>query len=60
MKIATEKLSIELKDKQLEAILRFMSGKDVFVSLPTGYGKSLIYKILPVVFDIFKGTVYII
>ena len=29
-----------LKEKQLEAILSFMSGNDVFFSLLTGYGKS--------------------
>jgi len=29
-----------LKVKQLEAIEAFVSGKDTFVALPTGYGKS--------------------
>jgi len=37
--------------KQEEAIVEFMSGKDVFVSLPTGSGKSLCYSILPLAFD---------
>ena len=37
-------IGIRLKEKQLEAIKHFCSGKDVFVSLPTGYGKSLIYE----------------
>ena len=32
-----------------------MSGNDVFVSLPTGYGKTLIYGILPLAFDVFRG-----
>ena len=27
-----------IKDKQMDAISAFVSGKDVFVSLPTGYG----------------------
>ena len=39
--IAAEKLGVCLKEKQSEALLAFLSGKDVFVSLPTGYGKSL-------------------
>lgn len=40
-----------LKDKQMEAIVSFMEGKDVFVCLPTGYGKSLCFALLPLVFD---------
>lgn len=44
-----------LKDKQLEAVCTFISGNDTFVSLPTGYGKSIIYAILPLVFDKMKG-----
>ena len=38
-----------LKDKQVEAIMAFVKGSDVFVSLPTGYGKSVIYAVLPIV-----------
>ena len=34
------------RPQQMEAIITFMQGKDVFVSLPTGYGKSLIYSVL--------------
>jgi len=38
----------QLKPKQLEAIEAFVIGdKDVFVALPTGYGKSVIYGVLP-------------
>ena len=44
-----------LKVKQIDAIKAFLSGKDVFVSLPTGYGKSIIYGILPLVFNLLKG-----
>lgn len=44
-----------LKAKQHEAILSFLKGKDVFVSLPTGYGKSIIYCLLPLIFDKMKG-----
>ena len=39
------------KDKQIEAFKAFVSGKDTFVSLPTGYGKSVIYAALPIIFD---------
>ena len=48
----------ELKDKQLEAIVSFVGGQDTFVLLPTGYGKSVIYSMLPVVFDKLKGLQY--
>ena len=46
-----------LKDEQKEALHAFVSGKDVFVSLPTGYGKSLCYALLPYVFDVKRGLV---
>ena len=39
------------KDKQDEALRAFLSGRDTFVSLPTGYGKSVIYAALPLIFD---------
>ena len=34
------------KEKQKEAIVHFINGNDCFVSLPTGYGKSMCYGIL--------------
>ena len=37
--------------KQVEAIDSFLSGRDTFVSLPTGYGKSVIYAALPPAFN---------
>ena len=36
-----------VRDKQLLAIRTFMEGNDVFISLPTGSGKSLCYAVLP-------------
>ena len=44
-----------LKDKQKEAVVAFLQGNDTFVSLPTGYGKSVIFAILPGAFDKYKG-----
>ena len=32
-----------LKPEQEEAISQFLQGRDVFVALPTGYGKRLCY-----------------
>ena len=45
-----------LKKEQQESVLHLVSGKDVFVCLPTGYGKSLCYTILPCVFDILRSV----
>ena len=39
---------MRLKEEQLVAVEQFVSGKDV-LSLPTGFGKSLIYGILSAV-----------
>ena len=43
--------------EQKEAIKSFLENdSNVFVSLPTGAGKSLIFQCLPVVFDSLKGN----
>ena len=49
----SQQLGFELKEKQREAVLGFCQGRDVFLSLPTGYGKSIIYAVLPMVFLIY-------
>ena len=36
-----------VREKQMEALQQFVRGHDVFVSLPTGSGKSLCYAMLP-------------
>jgi len=57
---AQEELGIQPKDKQLEAVYHFCCGNDVFVSLPTGYGKSVVYAILPSAFDKLTGKLLIL
>ena len=43
--LCKEKLSgIILKPEQKEVIISLFNGKDIFVVLPTGFGKSLIYQ----------------
>ena len=46
----------DLRQKQREAVTEFVAGKDVFVSLPTGSGKSLCFFILPLLYDILRGN----
>ena len=47
---AERALGMVLKNEQVEAIELFVSGKDVFVILSTGFGKSMCYACLPLVF----------
>ena len=46
----------ELKGQQLEAMVVFMSRKDVFIVLPIGFGKSLIYAALPMAYNALLAT----
>ena len=38
---------LQLKKEQLQAIRHMYEGKDVFLWLPTGFGKSICYEALP-------------
>ena len=40
-----------LKPEQKCILKAFVEEKDVFVALPTGFGKSLCYALLPLIFD---------
>ena len=42
-----ENKDFTLKAQQREAVKHVWDGKDVFVLLPTGFGKSIIYEVLP-------------
>ena len=56
MRFAMTELKVEtLKDKQKEAICSFVNGRDCFVILPTGYGKTICYVLLPYVYDHLRG-----
>ena len=41
----------EMKYRQLQAVESYLNGHDVFGVLPTGFGKSLCFACLPLVFD---------
>lgn len=45
------RLDFHLKPKQREAVWHVYNGLDVFIWLPTGYGKSLCFQILPFLID---------
>ena len=44
-----------LKPEEETVVREFLSSKDVFAALPTGYGKSLCYACLPYAFDNMRG-----
>ena len=43
-----------ITDEQEKAILEFVRGRDIFISLPTGEGKSLCFASLPYTFDFIR------
>ena len=47
----------DVKPKQREAIISYVSGNDTFVVLPTRYGKSLIYALLPLIYILLYNSI---
>ena len=43
-----------LREHQMQAVKAFVRRQDVFISLPTGSGKSLCFCIVPALFDIMR------
>eukprot|EP00112_Aurelia_sp_Birch-Aquarium-sp1_P024204 Seg753.8 transcript_id=Seg753.8/GoldUCD/mRNA.D3Y31 product="ATP-dependent DNA helicase RecQ" protein_id=Seg753.8/GoldUCD/D3Y31 len=46
----------KLMKEQLHALRSFLSGRDLYFSAPTGFGKSLIFQSLPVLYDTIQGN----
>ena len=46
----------ELKPEQMLVIENIVRGKDVFAALPTGFGKSITFQILPAVKKSLEGS----
>ena len=40
---------VNVKEYQKEAIIKILEGRDVFISQPTGSGKSLVFQAAPLV-----------
>jgi len=53
-----KKFGIVLKKEQFKSVYQFCLGKHVFVSLLTGNGKSVIYTMLPFVFNHIQGKAF--
>ena len=47
--------TLTLKPQQVETVRHIYDGKDVFLWLPTGFGKSVCYELLPFVLDYMQG-----
>eukprot|EP00794_Sanderia_malayensis_P012490 gene12490-13773_t len=47
-----------LKPFQRSALIGILQGRDIFVSQPTGSGKSAIYQLAPVVFDSYDTLLF--
>lgn len=51
IELVTRKLKLILKEEQKCAILILSNKQNVFAILPTGYGKSIVYTVTPLILD---------
>ena len=49
------RIPYELKEQQRTGLRSLIEGQDTLVLLPTGFGKTLIYALIPTVADIIHG-----
>ena len=47
----TRQFNIEILEEQRKSLREFLGGHNIFVNLPTGFGKSLIFQCLPIAAD---------
>jgi len=55
MEEASKQLGLCLKQSNMKLFQPFVMGKDILISLPIGYEKSIVYLMLPLVFDKIRG-----
>ena len=57
-KAATKQYNIEnLLEEQQKSLREFLGGQNIFVNLPTGFGKGLNFQCLPIAADaLFEGS----
>ena len=58
--VSTLRIPFELHQEQIKAMESIYHGKDTFVLMPTGSGKSLIYQILPLLFNYVDNPVVLV
>ena len=52
-----ENLYHKLHEKQILALRKLFAGNDLFFSAPTGFGKSIIYELIPIMADTLNDRV---
>lgn len=52
----SDKLPESLKPQQLTCLVKLLNSKNVFAVLPTGFGKSLVYGVFPLLKDEIEST----